>query len=172
MTEEIVNKVANSGLLTINLEHIYPVGERVALDIKDTLFMGMVLKEKDFRLWISSYDWQQYQNKNVAVFCSVDAIIPTWAYMLVSSKLTGIAHKVVFGSIDTLETVLWEESIHNLDVNEYAGKKVVIKGCGDLFISPAAYLQLTHKLVPIAQSVMYGEPCSTVPVYKSKISSL
>jgi len=171
MTDEIVNKVANSGLLTINLEHIYPKGERVALDIKDTLFMGMVLKEKDFRLWISSFDWQQYQDKNVAVFCSVDAIIPTWAYMLISSKLTGIAQKVIFGSIETLETVLWEESILNLDVSEYLGKKVVIKGCGDLFISPAAYLQLTHKLVPLVQSVMYGEPCSTVPVYKSKIAS-
>lgn len=171
MTDEIVNKVANSGLLTINLEHIYPKGERVVLDIKDTLFMGMVLKEKDFRLWISSTDWQQYQNKNVAVFCSVDAIIPTWAYMLISSKLTGIAQKVIFGSIETLETVLWEESIRNLDVSEYLGKKVVIKGCGDLFISPAAYLQLTHKLVPLVQSVMYGEPCSTVPVYKSKIAS-
>ncbi len=170
MTEEIVNKVANSGLLTINLEHIYPEGERVALDIKDTLFMGMVLKEKDFRLWISSHDWQQYENKNVAVFCSADAIIPTWAYMLIASKLSGIAHKVVFGNTETLETVLWEEAITKLDVIEYTGKKVVIKGCGDIFISPAAYLQLTQKLVPIVQSVMYGEPCSTVPVFKSKVT--
>lgn len=168
MTEEIVNKVANSGLLTINLEHIYPVGERVALDIKETLFMGLVLKEKDFRMWISSHDWQQYENKNVAVFCSADAIIPTWAYMLISSKLSGISKKVIFGNLETLETVLWEEAISSVGVDEYLGKKVVIKGCGDIYISPAAYLQLTQKLVSVAQSVMYGEPCSTVPVFKAK----
>lgn len=168
METEFVNKVANSGLITINLEHYYPLGERVLLDIKDQLFMGMVLKEKDFRQFIKEHDWQQYQDKFVAVSCSVDAIIPTWAYMLIASKLSGIAKKIVFGNLQTLETVLWEEVLNEFPVEDYRDEKIVVKGCGDLPIGADAYLTLTSKLVSVASSVMFGEPCSTVPVFKAK----
>jgi hypothetical protein len=168
METEFVNKVANSGLITINLENYYPQGERVLLDIKDQLFMGMVLKEKDFRQFIKEHDWSHYHNKFVAVTCSVDAIIPTWAYMLIASKLSGVAQKVVYGSLQTLETVLWEHVLNNFPVENYRDEKIVVKGCGDLPIGPDAYLQLTSKLVQVASSVMFGEPCSTVPVYKAK----
>lgn len=168
METEFVNKVANSGLITINLEHYYPQGERVLLDIKDQLFMGMVLKEKDFRQFIKEHDWQQYQDKFVAVSCSVDAIIPTWAYMLIASKLSGISKKIVFGNLQTLETVLWEEVLNEFPVEDYRDEKIVVKGCGDLPIGADAYLTLTSKLVSVASSVMFGEPCSTVPVFKAK----
>ena len=170
METEFVNKVANSGLITINLENYYPLGERILLDIKDQLFMGMVLKEKDFRQFIKEHDWQQYQGKFVAVTCSVDAIIPTWAYMLVASKLTGIAKKIVFGTLATLETVLWENVLTEFPTEEFRDQKIVIKGCGDLPIGADAYLTLTSKLVEVASSVMFGEPCSTVPVFKAKKS--
>ncbi len=168
METEFVNKVANSGLITINLENYYPEGERVLLDIKDQLFMGLVLKEKDFRQFIKEHDWQQYSNKFVAVTCSADAIIPTWAYMLIASKLSGVAKKMVFGSLETLETVLWETILNEFPVEEFRDQKIVIKGCGDLPIGANAYLSLTSKLVQVASSVMFGEPCSTVPVFKSK----
>lgn len=168
METEFVNKVANSGLITINLEHHYPQGERVLLDIKDQLFMGMVLKEKDFRQFIKEHDWQQYQDKFVAVSCSVDAIIPTWAYMLIASKLSGVAQKVVFGNLQTLETVLWDEVLRDFPIENYRDEKIVVKGCGDLPIGADAYLALTSKLVSVASSVMFGEPCSTVPVFKAK----
>jgi hypothetical protein len=168
MQTEFVNKVANSGLITINLENYYPHGERILLDIKDQLFMGIVLKEKDFRQFIKEHDWQQYQDKFVAVTCSVDAIIPTWAYMLVAAKLSGVAKKIVFGTLATLETVLWENVLNEFSTEEFRDQKIVIKGCGDLPIGADAYLKLTTKLVEVASSVMFGEPCSTVPVYKSK----
>jgi hypothetical protein len=168
MQTEFVNKVANSGLITINLENYYPHGERILLDIKDQLFMGIVLKEKDFRQFIKEHDWQQYQDKFMAVTCSVDAIIPTWAYMLVAAKLSGVAKKIVFGTLATLETVLWENVLNEFSTEEFRDQKIVIKGCGDLPIGADAYLKLTTKLVEVASSVMFGEPCSTVPVYKSK----
>jgi len=168
MQTEFVNKVANSGLITINLENYYPHGERILLDIKDQLFMGIVLKEKDFRQFIKEHDWQQYQDNFVAVTCSVDAIIPTWAYMLVAAKLSGVAKKIVFGTLTTLETVLWENVLNEFSTEEFRDQKIVIKGCGDLPIGADAYLKLTTKLVEVASSVMFGEPCSTVPVYKSK----
>ncbi len=168
METEFVNKVANSGLITINLENYFPEGDRVLLDIKDQLFMGMVLKEKDFRQFIKEHNWEQYLDKFVAVTCSVDAIIPTWAYMLVASKLSGVAKKVVFGTLQTLETVLWENVLNEFPTEEYRDQKIVIKGCGDLPIGADAYLTLTSKLVAVAASVMFGEPCSTVPVFKAK----
>lgn len=168
MEEVFVNKVANSGIETINLEDYFPVGERVAIDVKELLFMELVLKEKDFREWIKSNDWTQYSEKFVAVYCSSDAIVPTWAYMLISSKLSGIAQKVVFGDLNALESALWENALNTLEVENYKDKKVVIKGCGDLPVSAAAYTNITSKLLPVVQSLMYGEPCSTVPVFKRK----
>lgn len=168
MEEVFVNKVANSGIETINLEDYFPVGERVSIDVKGLLFMELVLKEKDFREWIKTNDWTQYSEKFVAVYCSSDAIVPTWAYMLIASKLSGIAQKVVFGDLNALESALWENAFNTLEVENYKDKKVVIKGCGDLPVSAAAYTNITSKLLPVVQSLMYGEPCSTVPVFKRK----
>jgi hypothetical protein len=168
MEEVFINKVANSGIETINLETYFPVGERVSIDVKELLFMELVLKEKDFREWIKANDWTQYSEKFVAVYCSSDAIVPTWAYMLISSKLSGIAQKVVFGDLNALESALWESALNELNIDQYKDKKVVIKGCGDLPVSAAAYTNISSKLVPVVQSLMYGEPCSTVPVFKRK----
>ncbi len=164
--DEIVNKVAGSGLVTIDLEEFYPKGERVVLDIKDHLFQGLLLREKDFREFIKQEDWSKYNNMYVAVTCSADAIIPTWAYMLLASALEPFAKKVVFGSAETLETVLYDELLRNLDVQQYKDARVVIKGCGNLPVPRAAYVELTRLLRPHVKSIMYGEPCSTVPIYK------
>lgn len=168
MEEIFVNKVANSGLITLNLEDYYSVGDRVEIDVKELLFMELVLKEKDFREFIKTNDWNIYQDKFVAVYCSTDAIVPTWAYMLIAAKLSGIAAKVVFGDLKALETALWETAFEKIQIEDYRDQKVVIKGCGDLPVSPAAYTNISNKLVPVVQSLMYGEPCSTVPVYKRK----
>jgi hypothetical protein len=167
MQEPIINKVAQSGLITFNLEKYYPQGERKHIDLKEVLFMGMILKEKDFRQWVKELDWSQYQNTFVAVNCTADVIIPTWAYMLVASKLSGVATKVVFGSLQTLESVLWEEAINQINADEFKDQKMVIKGCSNLPVSEAAYLLITQKLTPVVSSLMFGEPCSTVPVYKA-----
>lgn len=164
--EEIVNKVAGSGLVTIDLEEFYPKGERVVLDIKDQLFQGLLLREKDFREYIKQEDWSKYKDTYVAVTCSADAIIPTWAYMLLASALEPFAKKVVFGSAETLETVLYDELLRGLDVQQYKDARVVIKGCGNLPVPRAAYVELTRLLRPHVKSIMYGEPCSTVPIYK------
>lgn len=166
--ENIVNKVAQSGLVTFDPASLYPTGDRVLYDIKDNLFQGLMLREKDFREFIKQHDWTQYQDKFVAVTCSVDAIVPTWAYMLLASKLVPIAKKVVFGDLDTLETVLFEEAISNLDLEKFREQRVVIKGCGDVTVPQSAYVSLTFRLTPIVKSILYGEPCSTVPVYKRK----
>ncbi|MBM3438011.1 MAG: DUF2480 family protein [Bacteroidetes bacterium] len=168
MDEVFVNKVANSGLITLNLEDHFPVGERKFIDIKEVLFMGMVLKEKDFRDWVKNHDWLAYQNAFVAIGCSADAIVPTWAYMLIASKLSGIAREIVFGDLQALEAVLWRNALQTLDVESFRDQKMVIKGCGDLPVTAAAYAEITRLLTPLAKSIMYGEPCSTVPVYKAK----
>jgi hypothetical protein len=168
MEEGFVNKVANSGLITLNLEDYFPSGNRTFIDIKDVLFMGMVLKEKDFRDWVKNHDWTQYNGHFVAIGCTADAIVPTWAYMLMASKLSGIASEVVFGDLSALEAVLWSKSLGKLDIEPYRDQKMVIKGCGDLPVTAAAYAEITRLLTPLAKSIMYGEPCSTVPVYKAK----
>lgn len=167
MADEIVNKVAQSGIITIDLEAYYPEGKRVLLDIKPLLFQELILKEKDFREHIKNHDWSQYKDCYVAVTCSNDAIVPTWAYMLLTLALKPFAKKVVFGNIETLETVLFEEIISGLDVSAYKDARIVIKGCGDKAVPVSAYVALTEKLKPLAKSIMYGEPCSTVPLYKA-----
>lgn len=164
--EDIVNKVANSGLVTIDPGELYPPGERVLLDIKDQLFQGLILREKDFREFIKTHDWQQYKDKYVALTCSADAIIPDWAWMLLASALEPFAKKIVFGSTEVLETVLFEEVLSKFDIEPYRDARVVIKGCGDKPVPKTAYIELTRKLRPVVKSIMYGEPCSTVPVYK------
>jgi len=164
--DEIVNKVAASGLVTIDLEEFFPSGERVSIDLAEQLWQGLALREKDFRTWIQSHDWSEYQGKHVAVFCSVDAIIPAWAFMLVASALSDYAATVVHGSRAELEQVLFRSMIDSLDMNEYRDKRCIVKGCSDLPVPQSAYSHLVMRLRPVVRSIMFGEPCSTVPVYK------
>jgi len=164
--EELVNKVAQSGLLTVDLEDYYPKGKRMQIDLALQLFMGQILKEKDFRLWIKNEDWAQYNNYYVAVNCSADAVIPIWAYMLVTAALQPYAKKVAMGNLENLETVVYTEIIQNLDVSEFEGKRVIVKGCGKLPVPDAAYVLISNKLLPVVQSLMFGEACSTVPLFK------
>jgi len=166
--ENIVNKVAQSGLISFDLADIYPKGERLVYDIKENLFHGLILKEKDFREFIKQHDWTQYEGKHVAITCSTDAIVPTWAYMLLANKMAPFASTIVFGSLQTLETVIFERAISNLDLDKYKDERIVIKGCGEIEIPVSAYTELTAKLTKVAKSIMYGEPCSTVPIYKRK----
>ena len=164
--EEIQNKVAQSGLVTFNLEEMIDTAPQMLIDIKEQLYMGLMLKEKEFRTFIKEHDWAQYQGANVAITCSTDAIVPTWAYMLVANKLSGIAKNIVFGTLETLQQTLFETSIHALDVSAYADQRVVVKGCSDQPVPVSAYVALTAKLTPVVKTLMFGEPCSTVPIYK------
>lgn len=166
MSEEIVNRVLNSPIVSIDLEEHYHHGERVVYDISDNLFQGMVLREKDFRLFVKEHDWMQFQGKNVSLICSEDAIVPTWAYMLLMTKLEGIANMVVMGSLETLEYALFQQALSHIDVKEVQDRPVVIKGCGNLPVPESAYVEITRLLKPHVKSLMYGEPCSTVPLYK------
>ncbi len=169
--DEIINKVANSGLISIDLEEFYPKGERVLFDIKPLLFHELILKEKDFREFIKQHNWSNYQNKFVAITCSNDSVVPTWAYMLLSIALQPYAKKIVFGSLDTLEAILFNDVLSQLDYETYKNQRIVIKGCSNLPVTTHAYTALVAALTPIAKSIMFGEPCSTVPLYKAKISS-
>lgn len=166
MADEIINKVAQSGIITINPEEYYPEGKRVLLDIKPLLFQELILKEKDFREHIKATDWSQYKDTYVAITCTNDAIVPTWAYMLLTLALEPFAKKVVFGDLEILETVLFEDIIEKLDISKYKDARIVIKGCSDKPVPVSAYVALTERLRPLAKSIMYGEPCSTVPLYK------
>ncbi len=168
MAEEIINRVANSKLITVDLEDYYPSGRRVVIDIKDWLFEELILKEKDFREHIKNHDWEQYQNAYVALTCSSDAIIPSWAYLLVSSNLSNYAKKVVVGNLELLETVIYNEIIEQLDLTDFEMKPVIIKGCTNKPIPPTAYTLLIQKIQTVAKTVMFGEACSTVPLYKAK----
>jgi len=166
--ENFVNKVAASGLITLNLEEYFHQGERIVYDIKDNLFHGLMLREKDFREFIKSHDWSVYADKNIAIICSADAIVPTWAYMLLASKMKPYANEVIFGSLHTLEAMLFVRALSKIDVNSFANERVVIKGCADIEVPIAAYVEITSLLTPVVKSIMYGEPCSTVPIYKRK----
>lgn len=166
MEDPLINKVAQSGLITIDLEEFYPPGKRVVFDIKGFLFQELILREKDFREALKNHDWKNYSDTYVSLICSADAIVPTWAYMLVVSYLEPYAKKIVFGDLETLETVLYHDILSNLPIEKYKDARIVIKGCGDLPVPKAAYVQLTGLLKPVAKSIMYGEPCSTVPIYK------
>ncbi|PZR03128.1 MAG: hypothetical protein DI539_26705 [Flavobacterium psychrophilum] len=166
MENEIVNRVNQSQLVTFDLEELYTPGERVLLDIKDQLFQGMILKEKDFRDFIKATDWSVYKNKFVAITCSVDAIIPTWAFMLLTIALQSHASKIVFGNIDDLENQIFHDTLSTIDYETYRDAKIVIKGCSKVHVPVAVYVEATNKLKPFAASIMFGEPCSTVPLYK------
>lgn len=168
MEELIVNKVAASGLVTLDLEDFYHPGERFVYDLKDNLFMGMILKEKDFREFLKSHDWSQYQGKNIAIICSEDAIIPTWAYMLMAVHLEPHAHMFVFGDLKDLENKLYEEALTKINFEDYADLRVVVKGCSKVEVPVSVYVEISRKLKPFVKSLMFGEPCSTVPLYKRK----
>lgn len=167
MAAEIVNRVASSKLVTFDLEDHYPKGERVVFDIKDWLLEGFVLREKEFRATAKDHDWSLYEGCFVALTCSTDAIIPGWAYMLLSTYLAPVAKKIVVGDLETLETILYTEALQNLDVSEYEGLPVIIKGCSKKPVPQNAYIQLINKLQPVAKSIMYGEACSSVPLFKN-----
>lgn len=165
MSQEITNKVANSNLLTIDLEDWYP-NDAETIDITPFLFQGLLLKEKDFREAVKLFSWQKYTGKSIAIFCSADAIVPTWAYMLIAINLASIAKKITFGTKEKLIEEIYSDKIDLLDLGNYTDKRVVIKGCGKKNIPTLAYTKLSAKLQPVVKSLMYGEPCSTVPLYK------
>ena len=168
MEEPLINKVAESGIITLDPAAYVPNGEIATFDLKDYLFMGLILKEKDFRDTLKKLDWNQYRGKNVAVTCSADAIIPVWAYMLVAANLQPVAKEIVMGNENDLRHALFLKNISQINVTEFVDQRVVIKGCGDTPIGDFVYLELTKLLRPVAKSIMYGEPCSTVPVFKKK----
>ncbi len=165
---EIVNRVAQSKLITFDLEEYYPAGNRMELDIKDWLYEGLILREKDFRKQVDSHDWTAYQDAYVALDCSTEAIIPGWAFMLITSRLQPFAKKVVFGDLEALETALYQEVLEALDTEQFRDKPVIIKGCTHKPVPRNAYLWATSKIQQVAKSVMYGEACSSVPIFKRK----
>ncbi|MDM1295071.1 DUF2480 family protein [Sphingobacterium sp. N143] len=162
----IVNKVAQSGLVTVDLADYHPNTDNVLYDIKDNLFHGLILKEKDFREFIKAHDWSQYSGKHVAITCTADAIIPTWAYMLLANKLEPYATRIIFGDLDELLRIQYAAAIEQIDMLQFQDQRVVVKGCGDILIPESVFVQFTVKLSKVAKSIMYGEPCSTVPVFK------
>ena len=164
----IVNRVEASGIITLDLEELIPDRTRSYIDIKDQLFKGLVLREKDFRSWVKQHDWSQYNNHDVAVYCSADAVVPTWAYMLIATAISPITSSIYFTQPDNLSAMIAERAVSKIDPLQYSDSRVVIKGCGNRDISNHAYVMLTSKLTSVAKSVMFGEPCSTVPVYKKR----
>lgn len=166
--DEIKNRVASSVLITIDLEDYYPSGERIVFDIKDWLFQGIILKEKDFREYVKNHDWTQYLGNYVALSCSVDVIIPSWAYLLITTELAPFAKKVIVGDLDLIEISVFQDIVNTISLDDFKDKPVIIKGCSNKPIPEVAYVQLISKLLPIAKSIMYGEACSSVPLFKAK----
>lgn len=166
--DEIINKVEKSGLITLDLEDFYPKEPRMLFDLKDYLYEGLVLREKEFRENLSKLDWKMYENAYVAVTCTSDAIVPSWSYLLIANYLTGVAKLISFGTLEDLERDIFTEIIDKMDVDNYKDKKIIIKGCSRKPVPQNAYLQLIQKLKPIASSLMFGEACSTVPIFKKK----
>jgi hypothetical protein len=170
MTGEFVNKVAESGILTFDLEAFYPKEEIKTFDLKDFLFMGLILKEKDYRAALQTTDWTVFEKKNVCIICSADAIIPIWAYMLAATSLQPIAKNVVFGDEKRLIESVILKKLSQLNIEEFRDKRVVVKGCGEVSIPETSYVEITNMLRPVAKSIMYGEPCSTVPIFKKSVN--
>jgi hypothetical protein len=164
--EPLVNRVANSGLITINLEHYYPAEAFEIFDLKDFLFKGLILREKEFRQALKEHNWQEYAGKIILVQCSADAIIPVWAYMIIATYAAPLANEIFMGTQQEFLKYHFKSVANSLNLEEYKGKRIVIKGCSDKPVPPDAYLEITKLLQPYAQSIMFGEPCSTVPVFK------
>lgn len=168
MSDTLINKVAESGLITLDPADFLLRESVQVIDLKDFLFMGMILKEKDFREMLKTTDWEVYRDKIVTLTCSADAIIPVWAYMLLATYLQPMARVLLMGDEASAKKQMLQRAIHNWDVEPYRDKRIVIKGCGDDEVEAFVYMEMTHKLLPVAKSIMYGEPCSTVPVFKRK----
>lgn len=168
MNDVLQNKVTNSGIVSLDLEKYLPAGEVAHFDLKEHLFMGLILKEKDFREALKNTDWRQYQDKKVAVFCSADAIIPVWAYMLIASYLQPVAATIFTGTMEEMQKYLFLKNLSSINASEFTDQRVVVKGCGEVQIDNYAYAEITRLLLPHVKSIMYGEPCSTVPIYKKK----
>ncbi|CDF81001.1 conserved hypothetical protein (DUF2480) [Formosa agariphila KMM 3901] len=168
MAEDIINRVANSKLKVLDLEDYYPLGSRILLDIKDWLLEGFVLREKEFRAHVATHNWEQYQNAYVALTCTTDAIVPAWAYMLITVELEPFAEKVNLGDLKDLETSIYQDIINDLDVSEFKDAPVIIKGCSKKPVPESAYVMISNKIRPVAKSIMFGEACSSVPLYKRK----
>lgn len=168
MADEIINRVAQSKLVVIDLEDFYPQGKRILFDIKEWLYEGLVLREKDFRAHVSEHDWSQYQDCYVAMHCSTEAIVPDWAYMLISIALQDYAKLAMIGSLNDLETMLFTEILSTIEVSEYNGLPIIIKGCSHKPVPSNALVLLSQKLKPVAKSIMFGEACSSVPLFKRK----
>ncbi len=166
MEAEIINRVARSGLVTLDLEDYYHPGQRVVYDLKDNLFMGQILREKDFREFLKAHNWSRYAGQNVAVTCTEDAIVPTWAYMLLAVHLEPYAAMMVFGSLNDLNEKLYFDAIARINPADYQDARLVVKGCSKVPVPTAAYVELTRVLRPVVAALMFGEPCSTVPLYK------
>lgn len=162
----IRNKVAESSLITFNLEDLYQVGERKTFDLADFLYEGLILREKDYRAQLKDFDWSVYQHAFVNVTCTADAIVPQWAFMLAATYLQEVAKRFVVGSTETLETLLFQEALANLDIAPFKDERIIVKGCSKYPVPISAYAELVARLRPIAKSIMYGEACSTVPLYK------
>lgn len=166
MNGEIINRIALSPLVTFDLADLHDDAERVEIDIQPVLFHGMILREKDFREWLENENWEQYQGKYVNLVCSADAVIPGWAWMLLSIHLQPYAKGFVYGSSEELEINIWRNLLDQVNYDDLSSKKIVVKGCGDIDIPTAVYVEFIRRLRPIANKLMYGEPCSTVPLYK------
>jgi hypothetical protein len=164
----IENKVANSAIITIDLETFRHAGERVLFDIKDWLFRELILKEKDFREFVKNHDWKQFKNKNIAFYCSTDALVPTWAYMLLAAAVQQYANRYVFGDLQLLEITLYHDAIAQINAADYTDKRIIIKGCSHNEMPVSAYVEISNKLLPVVKSLMYGEACSNVPIYKKR----
>lgn len=166
--KEIINRVAGSSLITFDLEEYHQPGERVQFDLKDVLFQGMILREKDLREFVKTHDWSLYKDKFVAITCSADAIVPTWAYMLVTIAVKPYAKTVEFGTLENLEEKLYDQVLERIDWEQFRNAKIVVKGCSKVNVPASAYVKTVAKLQPIAASLMFGEACSTVPLFKRK----
>ena len=168
MDDVIINKVANSGLVTIDLEDFLPKEKVEAFDLKEHLFKGLILKEKDFREALKNFDWEIYRNRYVAITCTADAIIPLWAYMLVTAYAQPIAKDVYAGTVEEMKKYVCLKNMSTIKFEEFAGQRIIVKGCGDQQVDSTIYAEITKQLRPLAKSIMYGEACSNVPIFKSR----
>ena len=168
MSELFENKIAESGLISLNLEDFFPKEEVLVFDLKDFLFMGLILKEKNYREALQNYNWEKYRNKIVTIFCTADAVVPMWANMLAASYLQNVAQQILFGSEQTAKEKILLNNIARINADDYKDQRIIVKGCGDIDMPVSAYVEITNKLRPVVKSLMFGEPCSTVPIYKRK----
>ena len=168
MADTIFNRVAESKLITFDLEKLYQIGDRITIDLSQWLDKGIILREKEFRLKLKQHNWKAYRNQFVAIYCSTDAVLPAWASLLVTTYLQPYAKKVVMGTLVDLETNLFTEEIKKINISSFKDKAIIIKGCSDKKVPEDSYVQLISRLQPVVKSLFYGEACSSVPLFKKK----